>query len=319
MPAFTASAPGKIILFGEHAVVYGRPAIAVPVEQVRARAVVSADPRGEPGRVHIQAPAIALDALLADLSPEHPLAAVVMAVLNRLGITHPPACSLRITSTIPVAAGLGSGAAVSVAVIRALSAFLGKPLADEDVSKLAFEIEKLHHGTPSGIDNTVITYAKPVYFRRDQPIETLQVAQPFHLVIGDTGIASPTSIAVGDVRRLWQENPQRYEALFDAMGEISRQARHAIEHGKLETLGPLMNANHDLLREIGVSSEELDRLARAATDAGALGAKLSGGGRGGNMIALAPAELASGIAIALEKSGAVHTIITRVEPSRNLQ
>jgi len=313
MPAFTASAPGKIILFGEHAVVYGRPAIAVPVVQVRARAVVSPEPRGEPGSVHIQAPAIALDARLSDLSPDHPIAAAVTAVFNRLGVSRPPACNLRITSTIPVAAGLGSGAAVSVAIIRALSAFLGQPLADEEVSKLAFEIEKLHHGTPSGIDNTVITYAMPVYFMRGQPIESLHVSQPFSLVIGDSGIASPTALAVGDVRRLWREHTRHYETLFDAVGEISRRARRAIEHGETEALGPLMNANHDLLREIGVSSAELDRLVVAALEAGALGAKLSGGGRGGNMIALAAADLAPGIARSLEAAGAVRTIISRVE------
>jgi mevalonate kinase len=108
--------------------------------------------------MHIQAPAIGLDASLNDLPPEHPVAAAVNGVLSTLGATRPPACSLRITSTIPVASGLGSGAAVSVAIIRALSAFLGHPLRDEQVSALAFEVEKLHHGTPSGIDNTVITY-----------------------------------------------------------------------------------------------------------------------------------------------------------------
>jgi mevalonate kinase len=312
MPAFTASAPGKVILFGEHAVVYGRPAIAAPVAQVRARAILNADVRGAPGTMRIQAPDIGLDASLADLSADQPLAAAVHAVLAALKISRLPACTLRITSTIPVASGLGSGAAVSVATIRALSAFLGFSLPDEKVSELAFEVEKLHHGTPSGIDNTVITYAMPVYFVGGQPIETLRVARQFTIVIGDTGVSSPTGIAVGDVRHAWQEDRVRYESLFDSTGQIARQARLAIESGHPEALGPLMDANHEQLQDIGVSSIELDHLVSAARQAGALGAKLSGGGRGGNMIALSTQENASSIAQALVDAGAKRTIATIV-------
>ena len=312
MPAFTASAPGKIILFGEHAVVYGRPAIAVPVEQTRARAVVNPEPRQPAGYVHIQAPDIHLDANLEELPGEHPLTKAVAEVLRELRIPRLPACTLRVTSSIPVASGLGSGAAVSVAVIRALAAFLGRPLPPERVSALAYEVEKIHHGTPSGIDNTVITYNKPVYFVRDQAIQTLHSAAPFTILIGDTGIASPTAIAVSDVRRGWQADPQRYEAIFDAIGEISRQARAAIQSGTPELLGPLMDDNHAYLQDLGVSSPELDRLVFAARQAGALGAKLSGGGRGGNMIAMVEPDIAQAVAGALLEVGARRTIITEV-------
>ncbi len=321
MPAFTASAPGKIILFGEHAVVYGKPAIAVPVTQVSARAIVRPEPHGTPGSVHIQAPAVGLDASLTDLPGDHPLAAAVNGVLATLGISRPPACSLRITSTIPVASGLGSGAAVSVAITRALSAFLGHPLSDEKVTELAFEVEKLHHGTPSGIDNTVITYARPVYFVRglsgtpgmpSKLIETLRVTQPFTIVIGDTGISSPTAIAVGDVHRLWQQDPAQYEALFDAAGQIARQARQAIESGRPDDLGALMDSNHTLLQQMGVSSPELDRLVTAARHAGALGAKLSGGGRGGNMIAMVQPAKVAAVENVLSNAGAVRIITTKV-------
>ncbi|MBN1148999.1 MAG: hypothetical protein JXA78_17205, partial [Anaerolineales bacterium] len=142
MPAIYATAPGKVILFGEHAVVYGRPAIAAPLNQLKARAAVSADPRAAPGTLRIQAPDVNLDALLDELPADHPLARAVSCVLAELGIQRPPACKLRITSSIPLAAGLGSGAAVSVAIIRALSAFLGRPLPAERVSALAYEVEK---------------------------------------------------------------------------------------------------------------------------------------------------------------------------------
>ena len=312
MPAITASAPGKIILFGEHAVVYGRPAIAVPVNQVAARAIAIAEPRQPSGTVIIQAPDISLESGLSDLPPDHPLAIAVISVLKRLEIIRPPAFILRISSTIPVAAGLGSGAAVSVAIIRVVSAFLGRPLPNEQVSELAYEVEKRYHGTPSGIDNTVITYNMPVYFVRGQPVAIFHVARPFTIVIGDTGIKSPTATAVGDLRKFWQADPIPYERLFDQTGQIAEAARRLIESGRTAELAPLMQDNHRLLQEMGVSSPELDHLVKTAQASGALGAKLSGGGRGGNMIALVDPQQAESVAEALKLAGARSTIITKV-------
>jgi mevalonate kinase len=324
MPAISASAPGKVILFGEHAVVYGRPAIAVPVTQVKAKAIITANPRGKPVEVHIQAPAIGLETTLDELPDRDPLGVAIRSTLAELGMGRPPALTVRITSAIPVAAGLGSGAAVSVAVVRALSAFLGHPLGAERVSALAYEVEKIHHGTPSGIDNTVVTYGMPVYFVRETPpggalnarIELFKVQEPFTLVIGDTGVPSPTAITVGHVRRAREEQPLRYEAMFEAVERIVQSAREAIENGYTEALGPLMDENQAVLQDIGVSSPELERLVEAARQAGALGAKLSGGGRGGNMIALAPEGRAGKIAQALQEAGAARTIISTVEKSR---
>ena len=313
MPAFTATAPGKIILFGEHAVVYGQPAIAVPVNQVKARAVVEPNPRWAPGAVRILAADVNLDTCLDDLPLAHPLAAALRLVLAELNVDHCPACTVRISSTIPVASGMGSGASVSVALLRAFSAFLGMPLPDEQVNKLAFEVEKIHHGTPSGIDNTVITYAKPVYFVKTQPIERFAVPEPFTIVIGDTGIFSPTSIAVGDVRRLCQADPERYQNHFSAIGRIVVEARQCIEKTSLEELGMCMQENHALLQQIGVSCPALDQLVNAAVQASAWGAKLSGGGRGGNMIALVSPAHAEAVALALRSAGAVQTIITQVK------
>ncbi|MCI0519910.1 MAG: mevalonate kinase [Chloroflexi bacterium] len=313
MPAFSASAPGKIILFGEHAVVYGQPALAAPVAEVSARVTVTAEPRalrGSQGSVRLIAPEIELDAALETLSGEHPLAAAVRQVQSALKVKELPACNVRIASTIPVAAGLGSGAAVSVALIRALSAFLGASLSVEQVSALAYEVEKLHHGSPSGIDNTVIAHALPVYYQRGQPIQVFHPARPFTMVIGDTGVASPTADSVAAVRRAREADPARYEFLFAAAGGIARKARQAIEAGETRRLGAMMEANQGLLQEIGVSSPELERLIAAALEAGAWGAKLSGGGRGGNMIALAPEGKAEKIQRALLAAGAARALIT---------
>jgi mevalonate kinase len=305
-----ASAPGKVILFGEHAVVYGQPALAVPVTQVQAE--VRIDKIFSPG-IRISALNIQLNERLDALAASHPLAATVRNTLAALEAGSLSGVTILVRSSIPVASGLGSGAAVSVAIIRALAKHLKKDLTNEQVSALAFETEKLYHGTPSGIDNTVVTYGKPVYFVKGQPIEILHVRKPFTIVIGDTGIPASTKESVRDVRIQRHKNPERYETLFAAIGSIARTACQLIENGMPESFGPLMDENHALLRNMGVSSPELDHLVEAARVAGALGAKMSGGGRGGNMIALAPAGKAGAVARSLKEAGATNTIITRVE------
>jgi len=305
----TASAPGKIILFGEHAVVYGRPALAIPVTQVHADVEVLDSARAG---IWIHAPDVNLHAELNTLPSDHPLASVIHNFLFLFRVTPFPNLEIKISSTIPVASGLGSGAAVTVALTRALSAFLARPMPDEEINAFAYEIEKLHHGTPSGIDNTVITYAMPVYFVKGQTIEMFKVGTPFTIVIGDTGISAPTKESVGDVRKLWEADKTKWENVFDKVGEITEEARKNIESGKWELLGELMDQNHNLLQEMTVSSPELDRLVSTARSSGALGAKLSGGGRGGNMIALVNANVAESVARSILEAGAQHVIITQV-------
>ncbi|MEI7988065.1 MAG: mevalonate kinase [Chloroflexota bacterium] len=318
MPAIATTVPGKIILVGEHAVVYGRPAIAVPVMQVQARAAITANPRAKPGTIRIQSANIGLETILDELSEEHPIRKTITSVADALHVDHIPACTIRLISTIPVASGLGSGAAIAVALIRSLSAFLGHPFSDDQVNALAFEIEKIHHLTPSGLDNTVITYAKPVYFIKDQPLETFQVGKPFLIAIGDTRISSPTALAVAEVHRSWKADKAFYERVFDSIGGIVIKARQAIESGDIELLGLLMNENHEWLRRINVSSPDLDHLVSVARMAGALGAKLSGGGRGGNMIALVTPENAERVAQALRTEGVMRTILTKIDSTRPL-
>ena len=313
----TASAPGKIILFGEHAVVYGRPALAVPVMQIHVDVEVTDASRAG---IWIHAPNIGLHAELSSLPANHPIAAAIRAfphpIPSPAGRGTPEGqgegIEIHISSTIPVASGLGSGAAVTVALLRTLSSAFHRPLSDEQINSLAYKIEKLHHGTPSGIDNTVITYARPVYFVRGQPIETFTVGAPFTIVIADTGVSAPTKESVGDVRRLWEADRSKWEKVFDEIGEIVQTAKEKIETGEWRSLSPLMDANHALLQQMTVSSPELDRLVESARKAGASGAKLSGGGRGGNMIALVEADKAAQVSEALMSSGAKRTIVTEI-------
>jgi len=312
-----SSASGKIILFGEHAAVYSRPALAVPVTQIHVDVEVLDSPRKG---IWIDAPGIDLHAELNSLPADHPVGSVILKVFSTLGLPSPTerrvgdegGLDISIASTIPVAAGLGSGAAVSVALIRALALHLSTPLTDEQVNELAYEIEKLHHGTPSGIDNTVITYQKPVYFIKDKPLETFKVGKPFTIVIGDTGIPAPTKESVGDVRRLRMRDLCNVENIFNEIAQIALIGRRSIESGKPEQLGELMDQNHAYLQALTVSSPELDNLVEAARKAGALGAKLSGSGRGGNMIALVDQPKAESVAGALIAAGAKRTIITEV-------
>jgi mevalonate kinase len=317
----TASAPGKIILFGEHAVVYGRPALAVPVTQVHADVqVLGSDSAG----IWIHAPDVGLHIELNALPSDHPIASVLHNFFY-LARSYPsskgrsgleggkyPNLKITISSTIPVAAGLGSGAAVTVALVRALAAHLKVPMKMGEISAFAYDIEKLHHGTPSGIDNTVVTYSKPVYFVRGEPISLFKVGAPFTVVIGDTGISAPTRESVADVRKLWEADKPRWEAVFDKVADVSFAARRVIEEGWVSMLGELMDENHALLQEMTVSSPELDSLVSAARKAGALGAKLSGGGRGGNMIAVVEADQAVEVSSALTAAGASRTIVTKV-------
>jgi len=300
-------APGKVIVFGEHAVVYGRPAIAAPVTQVRATATV--EPTSPGSGLMLVASDLGKRFSMATASQDEPLAVAARLTLAHLSAPEPDAL-LTVSSTIPIASGLGSGTAVSTALIRALAHFLGHTLETARISALVFEVEKIHHGTPSGIDNTVVAYERPIYFVRGQPVEQLTVGAPFTLLIGDTGTRSLTKKAVDRVRRAQKRNPARCDALFDQMGDITDEARRAIETGDVDTLGPLMDENHALLIELGVSSPELDELVETARLAGAIGAKLSGAGLGGNMIALVEDDFVEEVTEALREAGAVRVIYT---------
>ena len=306
----TSTASGKIILFGEHAVVYGRPAIAVPVTQVRATATVTDAPPGS--GCTLVAQDIGEEMRLVDAGADHPLALVLRLALDAAGIASEPDWRVVLTSEIPIASGLGSGAAISAALVRAALTHAGQPAPAETISRLVYRSEELFHGTPSGIDNTVIAYARPVWFVKGQPPESFAVGRPFTLAIADSGIPSPTKESVGDVRRAWEADPAGYEAIFSRIADVVHGARRAIRDGNLAAIGALMNLNQQRLEALGVSSPTLEKLIGAARVAGAKGAKLSGGGRGGNVIALVDEQNAAAVQTALLTAGAKRVILTTI-------
>jgi mevalonate kinase len=302
------TAPAKIILYGEHAVVYDQPALAVPIFALQARAAI--------------APADRFTLIASDLDEKLPIniddstVSSALALMTRLVLNHfraaPPPVQITVTSTIPLASGLGSGAAVSTAIGRAMAAALNRQIDHETLNTLVYEVERMHHGTPSGIDNTVIVYGQPVYFVRQQPIERFSVGQPLYLLVADTGLRAPTHVSVGEVRKLYEQDRANTGRIIETIGGLVKQARTALELGDLHRAGQLMDENHVLLQELTVSSDELDRLVDAAKASGALGAKLSGGGRGGNMIALVSPESSKVVAAALLSAGAVRVIETTI-------
>jgi mevalonate kinase len=305
-----AYAPGKVILFGEHAVVYGRPAIAVPVAETQAQAYIEPGPTGQ--GVVVIAPDLDRRVVVRQAPDDEPLARIVRLALEAMGRDHAPDLTLTVTSTVPIARGMGSGAAVSTAIVRALGKHLAHWFPSQAVADLVYQTEVIHHGTPSGIDNTVVAFEKPVYFVKDATCEVFWAGKPFLLAIADTGLQSSTREAVGDLRRRFVSDPTHYGPLFDRVGEIAIAARSAMEQGQHEVLGALMDDNHALLQEMGVSCLELDRLVSAARDGGALGAKLSGAGWGGNMIALVTSDNRGRIDIMLRLAGATNIIVTEV-------
>ena len=299
----SASAPGKVILFGEHAVVYGRPAIAAPVSQIRATAVCT--PSNE---TILIAPDLGIKRPLSQTPPDDPLAATIHHFQQAANLPELSPFTLTVSSQIPIASGLGSGAAISAAIIRAMAQFCGvaELATDEWVCDLTYEVEKLHHGTPSGIDNTVVAYEKPVYFVKGQPnqIETFVVKRPLRILIADSGISSKTIEVVSDVRRQWGEKTAVFNHLFDECATIAIAARSAIAAGNLPEIGRLMSENHRVLQKMTVSAPVLDKLVNAAMGAGAMGAKLSGAGRGGNVVVLVDEGGETAVSQALLANGA---------------
>jgi hydroxymethylglutaryl-CoA reductase len=276
------SASGKIILFGEHAVVYGRHALALPIRgAVRAQAARSRDPLLEIPEWGTRL------SLAAGECTE--LAGLVGIIAAGHGLP-PDAWHIRVETRLPRAMGLGSSAAVAVAITRALVVAAGLSVNDARVNDIAFECEKKAHGTPSGIDNTLATYGEPLLFRRGNPglEDPIELAEVPPIVIALSGRPGRTVEQVNAVRARRAAIPARFEAVFDEMDAACLDGRRALSAGDYATLALLMNFSHGLLNAIGVSTPEIEALISLARHSGAAGAKLTGAGGGGSIVALCP-------------------------------
>ncbi len=312
MPAIVAHTIGKSILFGEHAVVYGYPAIAVPIPDLKTTVTIFPLIGEENETILYEAPDLGISENLNDLSDHNILAHAVALFKTVYGLSRIPSFRLKIKSQIPVASGLGSSASVSVGVIKALSQFLGLKLPVQKINEFAFELEKVHHGNPSGIDNTIVSYEKALYFVKGLDPVFIQSPAPLHLFLINSGIPSLTSDVVTAVQQFRVENPDLVNALFNEIGDLVSVAKNAFENGDVVQLGNLMVKNHHLLQELNISLPKLDTLVELALENGAYGAKLCGAGRGGNVIALVKEENVHSLLQALKSHGVqgiVETII----------
>jgi hydroxymethylglutaryl-CoA reductase len=276
---------GKIILFGEHAVVYGSRAIAAPVPlAVRARVV------DEDDGVWLVVPRWGVEQRLrSDPVKRHGFEEFAALMLEELGLMG-RSMRIEVYPELPRAMGLGGSAAVAVAIIRALDIHYELGFTDDEINALAFRCEQVAHGTPSGIDNTVATYGQPLIYRKGDPpqIQTLNLPEPITFVIGMTGVESLTAKMVARVRAGRERNRDVYDTVIKGIDAVTGQAIDALKRSDLERLGELMNVCQGLLNGLQVSSWELEELIQIARENGALGAKLTGGGGGGSMIALCP-------------------------------
>jgi mevalonate kinase len=303
MPAILVHAVGKSILFGEHAVVYGQPAIAIPINNLRTKVTLSPDLKATSPTYFFDAPDIGIQDYSENLPPDHILVEALRLFKESFAIKSIPSFKLHVSSTIPLAAGLGSSASISVGIVRAIAQHLGLKLPTEKINALAYQLEKLHHGNPSGIDNSVICYERPLYYIRDQAPQFLEPGGTFSFLLINSGIHSFTAQVVAEVHRAWQANPTLFDTIFHDIGDLTNQARQAITKGDQVMLGQLMSENHRLLQKMGVSLSQLDDIVAHCINHGALGAKLCGSGKGGNVIALLKPDVVPSLQQALQSAG----------------
>lgn len=271
---------GKVILLGEHSVVYGRPALAASIDKgVSATAVESSE-----DRLEVEPWGVSTG---PNANADEPLARALHAVLGLYEADARPPLTVSAQVGLPGSAGLGCSAALGVAVIGAVDEHLGRERTPEELAEAAMTWERVFHGNPSGIDAAMAAgKAGVAVYVRGAPLEPVRPKRPLCLVVGHSGEAGSTAATVAEVGRQHERAPERIDKTFDAIASLVRNGKLALEAGDFAAFGKLMDLNQALLNSLMVSTARLEELCGAAREAGAHGAKLTGGGGGGCMIAL---------------------------------
>lgn len=290
---------GKVILLGEHSVVHGRPALALAVT---GGCEVTTKPGGAVTTLHIEPWNVDVDTGSELNVGREPLQQALKVA--RAFYKDTLELALSATMRVPSGAGMGSSAALGVAVLRALDAARGITRSEEDVYELSLDWERVFHGNPSGVDNAMATHGGMAQFIKGQPLLRVVPRHPVSLVVAYSGSSSSTKLMVDSVARQLAKDPVGMNKTFDAIAAIVSNGKLALETGDLKSLGQLMTMNHKLLSGMMLSTDVLEEMIAAAVDAGALGAKVTGAGGGGCMVALVDSpEAQRAVSAALQKLG----------------
>jgi mevalonate kinase len=292
---------GKVILLGEHSVVYGHPALALAVPRGAEVSWQPASP-GAPTSLHIEPWDVDVDTGPA-VNTQRDL---LQAALRSARSFYPDdvEVALRAEVRLPSGAGMGSSAALGVAVLRALDAARDQTRPDADIFERSLAWENVFHGQASGVDNAIATYGGIAVFRRNAPLQRVVPRHPPLLVTANSGASSSTKAMVESVAHQHAREPERIGKMFEAIAAIVSNGKLALEQGDLKGLGQLMTMNHKLLSALMLSTDALEEMIAAALDAGALGAKVTGAGGGGCMVALVDStERAAAVRAALSALG----------------
>lgn len=285
-----ARAGGKVILFGEHGVVYGRPALAAGLSTGASAELVPEPSVLEAARLSVEPWGVTVDAI----APDHAGDAAPVAT-NQLAHAFgeivaaydpQPLLHVRVRMELPSGAGLGGSAALSVAIVRAFDEALGISRAPSEEAEIAQRAERVFHGNPSGVDTAMAAAGGVAVYRKGQPLVPVNVRERITLVVGHSGEPGMTKETVASVARQHAQRPDKVDQIFAGMEAIVNNGKSALERGDLDSLGQLMELNQKLLVTLVLSTPRLEEMCTAAVKAGALGAKLTGGGGGGCMIAL---------------------------------
>jgi len=301
-------APAKIIILGEHFCVHGAPALSmainlyskVEVEDLNQKKLQIFSENLNVLGEYVEGKFLPVIGGLESRKIVEPIRLAVEATLNMLGEVE-KGFKVKVNSKIPVGVGLGSSASIAVSTIMAIAANLGFKLSKEEICKIAFEAEKYVHFKPSGIDHTTITYGGLILFKEGKLVKQIQPKKDLTFIVGNTGIRRSTGVLVKEVDKLKEEKRSLMVKMLADIENLVFEGLDALESGNLKFLGEILDKNQEMLSSIGVSHWKLEELIDTARKAGALGAKLTGGGGGGCMICLTEDKDTSRVAEALKK------------------